>query len=113
MTTFTFLFSPSTIQAIPSQDGLSDIIHSVSYRICASYGTHRAYRKLTTTLPLPDADNFIDYRQITEVQLVEWLEQNEPTMADVKAELEQQLQDLANTPVTTSLPLPWEIREPF
>lgn len=113
MTTYTFLFSSSAIQAISSQDGLSDIIHSVSYRICASYGIHRAYKKLTTTLSLPDADNFIDYRQITEVQLVEWLEQNEPTMAAVKAELEQQLQDLANTPVTTSLPLPWETRETF
>ena len=73
MTTYTFLFSPSAIQAIPSRDGLSDIIYSVSYRICASYDTHRAYKKLTTTLPLPDADNFIDYRQITEAQLVEWL----------------------------------------
>ena len=113
MTTFTFLFSSSAIQAIPSHDGLSDIIYSVSYRICACYGIHRAYKKLTTTLPLPDADNFIDYQQITEAQLVEWLEQNEPTMAEVKTELEQQLQDLANTPATTSLPLPWEIREPF
>jgi hypothetical protein len=113
MTTFTLLFSSSAIQVIPSQDGLSNIIHSVSYRICANHGTHYAYKKLTTSLPLPNADNFIDYRQITEAQLVEWLEQNEPTMAAVKAELEQQLQDLANTPVTTSLPLPWEIRETF
>lgn len=112
MTIYTFRFSSSGIQAIESQGGLQSIIHSIAYRIGASNGTHHAYKKLTTTLPLPDADNFIDYQQITEAQLIEWLEQNEPTMADVKAELEQQLQDLESKPVTVSMPLPWEIQNP-
>ena len=108
MTTFTFLFSSSAIQAIPLEDGLNDIIHSVSYRICASYGTHHAYKKLTTTLPLPNADNFIDYRQITEAQLVEWLEQNEPSLDAVKAEMNQEIQLLKAKPTTVTMPLPWQ-----
>lgn len=113
MTTFSFSFPSYAIQVIESLDELKSVIHSVSYRIFASGLNHQVSTKLTTSLPLPNADNFIDYRQVTEAQLIEWLEQNEPTMAAVKAELEQQLQDLANTPATTSLPLPWEIRETF
>ena len=108
MTTFTFLFSSSAIQAIPSQDGLSNIVHSVSYRISAIDGIHRAYKKLTTILPPPAADTFISYNQITEAQLVEWLEQNEPSLDAVKAEMNQEIQLLKAKPTTVTIPLPWQ-----
>jgi hypothetical protein len=109
MITYSFLFPPSGLEVLPSADELSNVVYSVSYRIAAIGATHQAYASLKTTLPAPAPAFFIDYANITEAQLIDWLESAEPTMQAVKADLAAQLHELESTPETVMMPLPWTV----
>jgi len=109
MITYSFLFSPGGLEVLPFLDELSNVVYSVSYRIAAIGATHQAYASLKTTLPSPSSALFIDYANITESQLVDWLESAEPTMESVKADLAAQLHELESTPETVMMPLPWTV----
>jgi hypothetical protein len=109
MITYSFLFSLSGLEVLPSADDLSNVVYSVSYRIAAVGATHQAYASLKTTLPAPSSAFFIDYASITEAQLIDWLESAEPTMEAVKADLAAQLHELESTPETVMMPLPWTV----
>ena len=109
MTHFAYLFSPSGLNVVPSIGDLSNVVYSVDYRIAAVGENHQAYAKLTTVLPAPSPDNFVDYGQITEAQLIGWLENTEPTLEAVKADLAQTVQEMEETPQTVNMPLPWQM----
>lgn len=109
MTRFVYLFSPSGLNVVPSTGDLSNVVHSIDYRVAAVGEKHQAYAKLTTVLPAPSSDNFVDYRQITEAQLIGWLESTEPSLQAVKADLAQRLQEMESTPETVKMPLPWQM----
>lgn len=110
MTTYSFLFSPSGLKVIPASNGLNNIVYSIAYRVAAIDEKNQAYKKITTTLAPPDSSSFVDYEQITESDLVDWIIISEPLLASVKADLDQELQDMASTPQLTTMPLPWEVR---
>lgn len=109
MTRFAYLFSPSGLNVVPSTGDLRNVVYSVEYRVAAVGEKHQAYAKLTTVLPAPSSDNFVDYGQITEAQLIGWLESTEPSLQAVKADLAQQLQEMESTPETMKMPLPWKM----
>ena len=111
MTRFSYLFSPSGLSVIPSAGDLSNVVHLINYRVAAIGEKHQAYAKLTTVLPAPSSDNFVDYGQITEAQLIDWLESTEPSLQAVKADLAQKLQEMEVTPETVMMPLPWEMAQ--
>ena len=109
MTRFAYLFSPSGLNVVPSTGDLSNIVYSIEYRVAAVGEKHQAYAKLTTVLPAPSSHNFVDYGQITEAQLIGWLESTEPALEAVKADLAQKLQEMEVTPETVKMPLPWQM----
>lgn len=109
MIRFAYLFSPSGLNVVPSTGSLSNVVHSIDYRVAAVGEKHQAYAKLTTVLPAPSPAKFVDYTQITEAQLIDWLESTEPSLQAVKADLAQKVQEMEFTPETVKMPLPWEM----
>ena len=107
MTYFVYLFSSSGLNVVPLIGSLSNVVHSIDYRVAAVGENYQAYAKLTTVLPAPSSENFVDYKQITEAQLIGWLESTEPTLEAVKADLAQEVQENEFTPETVKMPYPW------
>jgi hypothetical protein len=107
---YAFLFAPSGLDVIKSQDGLENIVYSINYRIAAVGDFHQAFERVTTVLSAPVPDSFVEYEQITESQLVEWIEHSEARLDDIKADLAVKLEELEAMPDTVTMPLPWEIR---
>ena len=97
----------------PSEDGLTDVVKSINWTRTATEEvvdgeTPKIYVASfpgVTPCPTPSSENFIAYPDLTEAEVIAWLEQ----LVDVPsldARLTKQVQDQINPPVV-ELPLPW------
>ena len=59
----------------------------------------------TANVEQPNPQNFIPYADVTEAEVVSWLEQVLP-VADMQANLEANI-ELQKNPIEVTLPLPW------
>ena len=85
------------------------------------YGIDDTTGKNTTevfivTLPPADSDNFTDYSELTESQVLSWVESNltDNEIAHYKSEIEKKIEHMNATaaganpdPINTPPPLPW------
>jgi len=110
MTSYSFVFPPVGLEVIASSGDMHNIIYAVNYRIAAIDENHQVYKSMKTVLPPPSVANFINYEEIAKETLAGWIEEVEPTLSDAKAELADRLQELASTPATILMPLPWEVQ---
>lgn len=58
---------------------LTDVVKQISYSITASDGPHAVSTSATTQLSDPDPANFIDFNNLTEAEVIGWLEGLEQT----------------------------------
>jgi hypothetical protein len=77
----TYQFKIKTVECHVQKDGLSDIIYNVHWSYYAmhesfveSENDNRVYMIGTMDLAEPDPENFLDFDQITEDQVVSWIE---------------------------------------
>lgn len=101
----TYTWNVKTMEAAPSQDGLADVVKVVHWRLTATDGTNTVDAYSTVSLDTPDPGNYTAFADLTEAQVISWVESKLDVNA-VKANLETQLQRLANPPIVT-LEGPW------
>jgi hypothetical protein len=98
----------SQLDAYPQQDGHTDVVFTVHWRRQATDGTYSAdiYGSQAVTLD-PDAP-FTPYADLTEAQVIGWLEEafGPALLAAQEAALDKQIENQINPPVV-SPPLPW------
>lgn len=103
----------TAMPAAPSEDGMTDVVKSISWTRVATEivgegedaKTYTAGFPGVTPCPTPDPENFTPYNEITEPQVEAWL--NELVdVANLDAQLTKNIQDQINPPVI-NLPLPW------
>lgn len=97
------------LDCYPQQDDKTDVVFTVHWdRLAADGEGHaaRIYGSQAVTLA-PDAP-FTPYADLTEAQVVGWLEDamGEETLAAQVAALDKQIENQINPPVVTP-PLPW------
>jgi len=95
----------SALDTAPSQDDLADVVKTVHWRYQASDGTYFTDIYGSVGLDTPDAEEFKPYADLTEADVVSWLE-SKLEVEDLKTNLYNQLAALANPPIV-HLPLPW------
>jgi len=99
----------SRLDCYPQQDGKADVVITVHWRRQATDGDgHNADIYGSQPLTLDQASTFTAFADLTEAQVIGWLEDAfgpELLAAQVKA-LDQQIEDQINPPVV-SPPLPW------
>lgn len=97
----------------PSEDGLTDVVKSISWTRIATEQvvdgettkTYTAGFPGVTPCPSPSEEDFIAYSDLTEAEVTGWLEQ----LVDVTSldtNLTTQVENQINPPVV-ELPLPW------
>lgn len=62
----------------------------------------------TTTLPDPDGQPFIPLAELTEAEVISWIDANEPRIDSIKAHIQFVLDKDVQTKALTSTPMPWE-----
>ena len=95
----------SAMDTAPSEDGLTDVVKAVHWRYQAQDAEYfvDVYGSMACTTP-SDTD-FTAYPDLTEDQVISWLEAGLDAEA-LKAKLDAQIENQKNPPIV-NLPLPW------
>jgi len=109
----TYNWKIEQLDVAPSEEGLSDVVCRVHWRLFASNGTQEVDTFGDMRLGPPDQSAFIDYSALTKATVVQWLESainarvdEEPTVAQMHNDLAGRLALMA-APLSGPLPLPW------
>jgi hypothetical protein len=101
-------WSVVSLDAYPELDGETDVVFTVHWQLNGTDGAYAGsvYGSVGVTLD-PDAP-FVPYDQLTEAQVVSWVQDalGEEQVASYEANVEQQIANEKNPPVVTP-PLPW------
>ena len=104
----TYSWIVSALDCYPEHEGKQDVVFVCHWRRQATDGTYNAdiYGSQAVTLD-PDAP-FTPYADLTETQVIGWLEEafGSETLAAQEAALDKQIADQINPPVVNP-PLPW------
>lgn len=94
----TYTWNVNTMDTAPSEDGLSDVVKVIHWRLSATDGTHIAESYSTVSLDAPDAGSFTAFASLTEAQVIAWVE-SKLDVVKIKEGLDAQLAALANPPI--------------
>jgi hypothetical protein len=98
------------LNCLVDQDGLQDVINVIHWTYNATDVDESGkewYASVysTTNVEQPNPQNFTPYADVTEEQVISWLEQVLP-VPDMQASLIANI-ELQKHPIETTLPLPW------
>lgn len=96
----TYTWNVNTMDTAPSEDGLSDVVKVIHWRLSANDGNNTTDTYSTISLESPDANNFTAFANLTEAQVISWVESKLDVDA-LKAGLDVNLENLANPPIVT------------
>tara|TARA_Y100001972_G_C7392888_1_gene204986 strand:+ start:88 stop:420 length:333 start_codon:yes stop_codon:yes gene_type:complete len=88
---------------------LNNVVKTIHWRYELEDGGKRVEIYGAEDLFRADADNFIEYNNLKESDVIGWLEDN-VDVDDLKSNLNQQM-NLIKNPVDETLPIPWENEE--
>jgi len=119
----TFEFKILNLQTLPELRGFTNVIKRVNLLVTANCfvandNTHHSANHIELiTLPDPDSqysivkdpnepDYFIEYNQLTENDIIEWIKISNPIIGDIQTKLTNELDNIVNSfePQDTSLP---------
>lgn len=113
-TTFTWSIPENGVMT-QTVDGQENTVVLVQYLVTATDGVNTAQKFGTTRLTLDSAATFIPFADLTEAQVLTWVnaEMSKREVAEIQAQLIRQLERMANPPVRpTPQPLPWATGTP-
>lgn len=108
MTQFTWLINQ--LNCLVSSEGLQDVINVIHYSYVATDTDETGKQWVaslygTSNVEQPNPQNFIPYPDVTEAQVITWLEET-LSVPDLQANLLANL-ELQKHPIEQTLPLPW------
>lgn len=95
----------SQLDTAPSMDALTDVVKIVHWIYQSIDGNYSATVYGSMACATPSDTDFTAYPDLTEDQVISWLEAGLDVDA-LKANLDQQIEDQKNPPIV-NLPLPW------
>lgn len=93
------------LQCLVDYEGMNDVINVIHWSYIAVDGEYTANVYGSTNVEQPNPQNFIPYQDVTEAEVIGWLEQILP-VADMQVSLAANI-ELQINPVEITLPLPW------
>ena len=101
------VWTVESMQTAPQDGGLPDVVKVVFWICTATDGTNESRLGGKTEVPPPVA-GFTPYDQLTQAQVIGWVQDilGPEEVARIEASLQEQLVYMANPPII-ELPLPW------
>ena len=100
-----FTWEVVRLDAAPSENGLNNVVKIVHWKYHANDGTNNIYMAGSMGLSSPNPAAFVDYNDLTETEVVSWLEKM-PEKEEMQQSLVMQLAAITNPPIVPQ-PLPW------
>lgn len=101
-----FNWTISQLDTAPQDGNLNDVVKTVHYRYKGIDGDYQAETYSTYACPQPSETDFTAYPDLTEADVIGWLEAGLNVDA-MKAGIEAQIENLKNPPIV-NLGLPWQ-----
>lgn len=104
----TYTWYVNQLDAYPEHEGNTDVVFTAHWRLSATDGTYNGSVYGTVGLTLDPENPFTPFADLTEAQVVGWVQDalGEETVAASEANVAQQIAAQINPPVV-SPPLPW------
>jgi len=93
------------LDTAPSLDGLTDVVKTIHWRYQATDAEYFVETYGAMACATPSDTDFTAYDDLTQDQVIEWLEAGLDVDA-LKASVDKQIEDQKNPPIV-NLPLPW------
>lgn len=107
----TYFFQIEAVDAHVNQDGLENVIYNVHYSYIAKDENENVARQIGVQhLPSVDADNFTPFDQLTQADVISWIEPK-LNVAEFQENLDAQLAELA-APTMVTLQVPDSLDAP-
>lgn len=94
------------LDCAPSEDGLTNVVKTVHWRLQASEGTYAAECYGSVGLDSPEPGKFTDYDTLSKANVVAWLEAK-LDVQQLKDGLANQIEQQKNPPIVSPA-LPWQ-----
>lgn len=106
--TITNTWTVVRMDAYPEADGETDVVFTVHWTLSGTDGTYTGSVYGTQGVSLDPAAPFVPYADLTEAQVIGWVQDamGAEQVATYEASVAQQIADQINPPVVTP-PLPW------
>lgn len=101
----TYSWQINLLETAKSEDGLTDVVKIVHWSFDGTDGVNNVHTYGSASVGSPSPEHFTNYADLTEAQVIGWLENSLDVVA-MKASIDGTLLNLANPPIVT-LPLPW------
>lgn len=104
----TYIWSIGQLDCKPQEDGLTDIVVVGHWRVDATDGTHTAGVYGTQSFTLEQGSNFTPFEDLTEEQVVSWVQESMgiDAVTALQENLDNQIEALVH-PAIVSPTLPW------
>ena len=104
MTTFTIKINAIRTTTIGDK---TDVVKQVDWTITGTQGNQSFELPQTTALPDPDMQQYVPLNQLTETQVVAWVESHDANMESTKAHIQYVLDRDAASANLVGTPMPW------
>jgi hypothetical protein len=92
--------------------GVAGVVKQVAWTITGTEAGQTFELTQTTTVPDPDAADFVPLAQLTEPQVVAWIETHETRLPGIKQHIQLVLDRQVAQAALESTPMPWATAEP-
>ena len=96
----TYTWNVNTMDVAPTDNNLNNVVKVIHWRLTATDGTHIADSFSTLSLETPDSENFVEFDDLTEQEVIQWVE-SKVNVDNLKQGLQDRLAALANPPIIT------------
>jgi len=104
----TYNLKVTSLEAYPAEASLTDVVFRVNWALDATDGTFSTSMSGSTDVPAPDAASFIQFNELTEAVVLDWVRAYTPQAKF--DDCERQMADwlaAQHSPTVVTPPLPW------
>ena len=104
----TYQWNIQAMDCVPQEDGHTDVVVVAHWNVSATDGTYTSSVYGTQSFKLKQGGSFTPYADLTQEQVVGWVQEGMGIDAVTKLQenLDKQIENQINPPIVT-LPLPW------
>ena len=88
-------------------NGVENVVKQVEWTMIGTEGTQTFELPQTTTVPDPQSDGFIPLANLTEAQVIAWIETHDARISAIQAHIQSVLDREVAKAALASAPMPW------
>jgi hypothetical protein len=106
--TIIYQWTIQQLECKPQEDGLTDVVVTAHWNVSATDSTNTTSAYGTQSFTLQQGESFTPYADLTQDQVVGWVQANMgiDEVTKLQENLDKQIKDLSNPPIVKP-PLPW------